>query len=99
VFGTPVDGTTYTVGATIAGGGEVIAYVDNTSSATHSYTDLSANDNGTYCYRVYAYRFGTDNINGNSFDVARGRAYNTTNFVDVVCASNPLPVELLYFIG
>jgi hypothetical protein len=96
-FGTPVDGTNYAVGAAIPGGGTVLAYVDNPNTATVSYTDYSANGTGTYCYRIYAYRYGQDNNNGNSYDVARGRAYNTTNFVSVNCQTNPLSIQLLDF--
>jgi hypothetical protein len=96
-FGTPVDGTNYTVGAAIPGGGTVLAYVDNPNTATVSYTDYSANGTGTYCYRIYAYRYGQDNNNGNSYDVARGRAYNTTNFVSVNCQTNPLSIQLVDF--
>ena len=97
VFGTPQDGTVYMIGSTISGGGQVVDYIDNTNAATHSYTDYTANDNGTYCYRVYTCRYGSDNTNGNSFDPSRGRAYNTSSFVEVVCAANPLPIELATF--
>jgi hypothetical protein len=97
VFGVPVDGTIYPIGSTISGGGDVIDYVDHFNSLTHSYSDFTANNNGTYCYRVYAYRYDADNINGNSFNASRGRAYNTNSFVEVICAANPLPIELIEF--
>lgn len=97
VFGTPVDGRTYSVGDAITGGGTVIANIDNPGTSTVSYTDYDANTSGTFCYRVYAYRYGTDNLNGNAYDNARGRAYNTTNFITVSCVTNPLPITLLNF--
>lgn len=96
-FGTPNDGTTYSVGDLISGGGTVIANIDNPGTPTISYTDYGANTTGTFCYRVYSYRFNTDNLNGNNFNTARGRAYNTTNFVTVNCVTNPLPITLTEF--
>ncbi|PKP43879.1 MAG: hypothetical protein CVT95_11660, partial [Bacteroidetes bacterium HGW-Bacteroidetes-12] len=54
--------------------------------------------NGTFEYRVYAYRYTTDNINGNTFAQERGRAYNTTNFVTATL-STPLPITLTSFTG
>jgi hypothetical protein len=35
---------------------------------------------------MYAFRFGNDNINGNSFNAARGRAYNEmgTNIISIL---------------
>ncbi len=75
-FTAPEDGTTYTTGATIASA-TVIATI--ASSSTTSYTDvmnLSCGD--TLYYKVYAFRYGTDNLNGNSFNASRGRAYNET---------------------
>lgn len=97
VFGTPEDGRTYSVGDAITGGGTVIANIDNPGSSTISYTDYGANTSATYCYRVYAYRYGTDDLNGNTYNNARGRAYNTTNFITVSCVTNPLPITLLTF--
>lgn len=97
VFGTPQDGITYAIGDVISGGGTVIAYIDNPSTSTISYTDFDANNTDTYCYRIFAYRFNTDNFNGNNYNDARGRAYNTTNFVTVNCVANPLPITLSEF--
>ncbi len=74
----PNDGQTYVVGNPI-GPATVIAIIP--SSQTLTYTDTyTLNCGDTVYYRVYAYRYGTDNMNGNNFNVARGRAYNETNF-------------------
>lgn len=92
-FTAPSDGTTYTVGASL-GGATVMALI--TPSTTTSYTDNTVMNGNAYFYRVYAYRYTTDNLNGNSFNTARGTAYNTTNFVQVNF-STPLPIELTGF--
>lgn len=92
-FTAPSDGTSYTVGATI-GAATVIAELN--SSGTTSYTDNSVVAGNCYYYRVYAFRYSDDDINGNSFHQSRGRAYNQTNFVFVDCLA-PLPIELLSF--
>lgn len=97
IFGTPQDGTTYNIGDAITGGGTVIAKIDNPGTSTISYSDYGANTSSTFCYRVYAYRYKTDNLNGNSYNSARGRAYNTTNYVTVNCVTNPLPIQLTEF--
>ncbi len=92
-FTAPADGTTYTVGGAL-GSATVLAEIN--SSATVTYTDNTVTAGNCYYYRVYAFRYGTDNINGNNFDDSRGRAYNQTNFVFVNCLV-VLPVELLSF--
>lgn len=93
-FTAPSDGTTYTVGGTI-GTATVVAQTSN--STTLSYTDNTINSENCYYYRVYAFRYGTDNLNGNSFNASRGRAYNTTNFVSVGCLIVVLPVHFDFF--
>lgn len=95
-FSPPLDGTTYVIGATL-GGATVVDNIDNLGTATVFYTDATA-PNGTFEYRVYAYRYTTDNINGNTFAQERGRAYNTTNFVTATL-STPLPITLTSFTG
>jgi hypothetical protein len=68
-FIAPNDGYTYTVGESI-GTASVIAIIP--SSQTLTYTDTyTINCGDTLFYQVYAYRFGTDNMNGNNFNVAR----------------------------
>ncbi len=96
-FTDPTDGTSYIVGATL-GGATVVTNLDNpTAGTTVTYTDNVAT-NGTAEYRIYGYRYTDDNINGNSFNLARGRAYNIADYVTVTLAI-PLPIELLYFKG
>ncbi|MBP6872605.1 MAG: gliding motility-associated C-terminal domain-containing protein [Bacteroidales bacterium] len=74
----PNDGYTYSVGEAV-GTGSVIALIP--SSQTLTYTDpYTLNCGDTVYYQVYAYRYGTDNLNGNNYNVARGRAYNETSF-------------------
>jgi gliding motility-associated-like protein len=77
-FTAPTDGTTYIVGNPI-GSATVIAII--ASSQTLTYTDnFALNCGDTAFYQVYAYRYVADQLNGNSYNVARGRAYNETNF-------------------
>lgn len=73
-FADPSDGTTYTVGNTI-GGATVIAVISGSNE--NSFTDNNnVGCNETVYYRIYGYRYATDNLQGNGFHVARGRAYN-----------------------
>lgn len=77
-FSDPMDGTTYNTGDVI-GGATVLANV--TPSGTTSYTDIiSVPCTASLYYRIYAYRYGTDNNNGNTYNESRGRAYNETQF-------------------
>ena len=92
-FTSPADGTTYAVGSSI-GTATVIAEYNSSQSTSH--TDNDVFDGNCYYYRVYAFRYTTDNLNGNAYHESRGRAYNQTSFVTVDCAS-PLPVELVSF--
>lgn len=96
-FTPPTDGVSYTPLSAL-GGATVVANIDNpTAGTTVSYTD-NAGLSGTDEYRIYAYRYNDDNTNGNNFDLARGRAYNTTDFVTVTLPK-PLPIELISFFG
>lgn len=77
-FTAPADGHTYSSGDVI-GTATVVAVI--TSSQTLAWTDnypLACGE--TVYYRVYAYRYTTDDINGNDYNVARGRAWNETSF-------------------
>lgn len=66
----PTDGTTYIDGSML-GPAVVVGH-----SNTNSYTDNFTIPCGTSVYyRIYTYRYTTDDANGNSFNVARGRAY------------------------
>lgn len=93
----PQDGTTYSVGS-VLGTATVVGQINN--SLTTTFTDNTVMNGNVYNYRVYAFRYSTDNVNGNSFNGARGRAYNETNFVSVGWPPiGPLPVELVSFTG
>jgi hypothetical protein len=88
-FTDPADGTTYTTGS-LLGSATVLAHIN--SSGTTTYTDATVMNGNEYYYRVYAYRYTTDQPNGNSYHPARGRAYTST-YVSVQTLL--LPVELL----
>jgi len=94
-FTIPTDGVTYSVGGTI-GSATVVAEIN--SSGTTSFTDNSVVAGNCYYYRVYAFRYTSDNMTGTAFvaSTSRGRAYNQTNFVFVDCLI-VLPIELLNF--
>jgi hypothetical protein len=73
-FINPTDGTTYATEA-IIGTAKVIALISSSSTTTYvDPTSLACGDN--FYYKVYAFRYTTDNGNGNSFNMSRGRAYN-----------------------
>jgi len=85
-FTDPTDGISYTNGALI-GSATVVTHI--TSSTTTTYTDnIAIPCNENLYYRIYAYRYSVDN--GNIIDVARGRAYNETNFAEAM-AVGPVP--------
>lgn len=79
VFIAPTDGVSYSTGSPL-GTATVVANITN--SATTTYTDNVNSSivpcNGQVYYRIYAFRYGTDNTG--STDPARGRAYNTATF-------------------
>lgn len=80
-FTPPSDGATYNPGATLGSaivvdnilGSDITTFTDNIAA-------LSIPCNQKVYYRIYPYRYGTDNLNGSGFNAARGRAYNTANF-------------------
>lgn len=83
-FTNPSDSIVYAVGSSI-GTAKVIANINYSSTLT--YTDNYAFACGeTYYYKIYAFRFGNDNLNGNSYNAARGRAYNEigTNIQSII---------------
>ena len=94
----PSDGLIYTTGNTI-GGATLVGEILN--SATTTFTDNTVMNGSSYYYRVYAFRYGADNMTGTGFplaDNARARAYNETNYVQVNWPfTNPLPINLLFF--
>ncbi len=79
-FTPPVDGRTYNTGNLI-GTATVVAHINSSTITTHSETFSLACDEKVY-YRVYAWRYATDDKNGNNYDQARGRAYNETSFAE-----------------
>ncbi|MGC8866221.1 MAG: hypothetical protein ACP5O2_10940 [Bacteroidales bacterium] len=80
-FTPPVDGTTYLSGNTI-GSAVVVAVIQN--SQTTNYSDPTpAPCDGHFYYRIYAFRYAQDEMNGNSFHSARGAAYNETSFAEI----------------
>lgn len=90
-FTPPLDGTTYTNGQ-ILGGATILAHIPTSQITT--YTDNTVMNGNEYYYRVYAYRYTTDQPNGNTYHVSRGRAYTDT-YVSVETLL--LPVSLANF--
>lgn len=90
-FTPPLDGTTYTDGQTL-GGATILAHIPTSQITT--YTDNTVMNGNEYYYRVYAYRYTTDQPNGNTYHVSRGRAYSDT-YVSVETLL--LPVSLANF--
>jgi len=71
------NGHTYNVGELI-GLAQVIAIIP--SSQTLNFSDTYTLTCGqTIYYRIYAYRYNTDDLNGNDYHEARGRIYNQYN--------------------
>lgn len=94
-FAAPADGTTYVTGDVI-GGATVVAVIP--SSQTLAYTDtypLTCSE--SVYYRIYTFRYGTDNLNGNNYNVARGRAYNETDFgsASITIPAAPVITEVI----
>jgi gliding motility-associated-like protein len=77
-FTAPSDGHTYTNGDMI-GTATVVTHIASSQTITYSDT-YTLNCGDTVYYRIYAYRFTTDNSGVNDLDPARGRAYNETSF-------------------
>ncbi len=89
-FTDPTDGTTYVSGETI--GTATVAGIIS-SSQTTTFSDnypLSCGEN--VYYRVYAFRFSTDESNGNNYNLARGRAYNETNYASSSATGPAAPI-------
>jgi len=89
-FIAPSDSVTYTVGNTI--GTATVAGHINFSSTLSFTDDYTLNCNSVVYYKIYAFRYGTDNLNGNSFNAARGRAYNEVG-TNVESLTRPLPLS------
>lgn len=93
-FTNPTDGVTYQVGDPI-GSAQVVGIV-NYSQLNRFVNTHPAECNRTY-YRVYAFRFKTDEPNGNNYHLARGRAYNQAFYASGNSArANPIPILFHY---
>jgi gliding motility-associated-like protein len=87
----PLDGVRYSIGDII--GSATVIQNSQPQSQTTVYTDnisIPCSD-GLY-YRVYAFRYTTDNILGNYSNTARGRAYNETQYAEFH-VTIPSPVD------
>ncbi|MHC1775295.1 MAG: hypothetical protein AB9834_07725 [Lentimicrobium sp.] len=81
VFTDPADGTSYNPGDAIGG---AIVVANLASSTTSSYIDnISVPCTEGLYYRIYPYRYSADNLKGNTYNIARGRAYNETDFAPI----------------
>ena len=90
----PEDGTVYNLGSLI-GGNPIIAIISNSQITSYTYTHIL--DCNKIYYRVFAYRYKSDKINGNGYHRARGRAYNQVNFASGNSSSvNPIPILYHY---
>lgn len=89
VFSEPTDGISYTVG-NIIGSNQVIAVFNSSQVQQFVHTHPLA-CNKIY-YRIYAFRYQSDQLNGNNYHIARGRAYNQTSFAAGSSnRQNPIP--------
>jgi gliding motility-associated-like protein len=84
----PTDGHTYATGD-VLGGATVVGH-SLTTTFTDTYTIACG---GSVFYRVYAYRYSVDEMNGQDFNLARGRAYNELDFaaVSITVPLTPTP--------
>lgn len=92
-FQHPNDGFTYTNGQTI-GSATVVAHIQG--SLINTFIDnVNLSCNQTVYYRVYAYRYTTDQLLGNNQNLARGRAYNETNFAQTSVTRTNTTAEIM----
>lgn len=88
-FTPPEDGFTYEVEDNI-GTSKVVGII--TSSTTTNFIDpIPAPCDGLMFYRIYAFRFSTDDLKGNNFHEARGRAYNQNSYTEIIVEGPPSP--------
>lgn len=89
-FVAPTDGKTYSISDTV-GTATVAGHIN--FSSTLAFTDIyTLNCNSIIYYKIYAFRYGTDNLNGNSYNIARGRAYNEIG-TNVQSLTRALPIS------
>ncbi len=87
-FSNPIDGFTYTVGQSI-GSASVVGLVNYSQIA--QFTDnTQLNCGQTFFYKIYAFRYKTDQSLGLAYHSSRGRAYNETG-TNVQSISRPQP--------
>ena len=87
-FTDPSDGFTYTVGQSI--GGANVAGIINYSTLTQFTDNTQLNCGQTFYYKVYAFRYKSDQSLGLAYHSSRGRAYNETG-TNVQSISRPQP--------
>lgn len=90
-FQSPQDGVVYGIG-NMLGNAIVIGLINTTNNITFTdnLTGVPAIPcGGQYYYRIYAYRYGPDDIDQGS-GPARGRAYNESSYA-AASAFNPIP--------
>ncbi|MFC2130488.1 choice-of-anchor D domain-containing protein [Bacteroidota bacterium] len=88
----PMNGTTYKKGDML---GTAIVVVDDPNSLTTSNSDdMTLECNESYVYRIYAYRYSEDDIEGNGISPSngRGRTYNTEDFASTT-VKKPKPAK------
>ncbi len=89
-FVAPTDGKTYSISDTV-GTATVAGHIN--FSSTLAFTDIyTLNCSSIIYYKIYAFRYGTDNLNGNSYNIARGRAYNEIG-TNVQSLTRALPIS------
>lgn len=77
-FVAPTDGVTYLPNQ-IIGSATVVDVLTGSGSTSYNDTYTVTCGQPIY-YRIYGFRYNTDNTGGNNVHQARGRAYNTNNF-------------------
>jgi hypothetical protein len=90
-FSNPIDGFTYTVGQSI-GSASVVGLVNYSQLA--QFTDnTQLNCGQTFFYKIFAFRYKTDQSLGSAYHSSRGRAYNETG-TNVQSISRPQPTPI-----
>jgi len=78
-FSAPSDGVTYQVNDSI-GAAVVVGLIKGSQNNKFVYRYTNRDCTTTLYYRVYAFQYRTDEINGNNYNSSRGRAYNEIQF-------------------
>ncbi len=88
IYTAPSDGTSYAAFSTI-GSATVVANIPSSTTVYSDIYPLSCGEN--VFYRIYAYRYNDDNLKGNNYDLARGRAYNEINHASATATGPAAP--------